>query len=233
MSKPNIKQFMPHSNLSPKIWEDENKMIPEVRDTLLKIAQEFLNYIDISLDVIDVTFTGSFANYNYTPYSDIDLHVVIDLSNAVNESIETLIKKFLLAKKDLFNNRYTISVNGVDVELYPQDAAEPHVSSGVFSLDKNSWIIKPKRFTTKPDKKLAEKKYKVLTSEIEEILKQDDLQEVEKLIEKIKNMRKAGLEKSGEMSVENIVYKLIRSSNNLQNLFDKKHELYGTSLSLI
>ena len=45
-------------------------------------------------------------------------------------------------------------------------------------------------------------------------------------------MRKAGLEKSGEMSTENIVYKLLRSSNYLQDLFDKKYELYGASLSL-
>ena len=73
----------------------------------------------------------------------------------------------------------------------------------------------------------------MLTHVIDEILKHGTLQEVEALIEKIKNMRKAGLEKSGEMSIENITYKLLRAEGGLQNLFNKKYELYGDSLSLI
>jgi predicted nucleotidyltransferase len=231
MSQPKISQFMPHSDLSPKVWKN-GKIIPEVRNVLLAIAQEFLNYLDINLDVIDITFTGSYANYNYTPYSDIDLHLIIDLNTVENETIETLIKRFMLAKKDLFNNRYSIEVNGIDVELYPQDASEPHVSSGVFSLDDNEWIIKPKKFLTSPNVQKTNKKYKMLTHVIDEILKHGTLQEVEALIEKIKNMRKAGLEKSGEMSIENITYKLLRAEGGLQNLFNKKYELYGDSLSL-
>jgi len=234
MTNPQIKQFIPHDHLSSKVWKDDNTIRSDVRDALLNIAQEFLQYLNLPLDVTDITFTGSYANYNYTAYSDIDLHIIVDLSNVDSESIETLIKRFLAAKKDLFNDRYTIEVNGIDVELYPQDAAEPHVSSGIFSLDDNKWLVKPVRFTTKPDIKLAEKKYLMLRNEIELLLEEDStLPQIERLIEKIKNMRKAGLERGGEMSIENIAYKLIRSAGDLQKLFNKKYELYGNSLSLI
>jgi len=222
---------MPHRNLSPKIWKN-GKVLPEVREALLNIAQEFLKYLDTSLDINDITFTGSYANYNYTPYSDIDLHLIIDLNSIKDLSIESLLKRFLAAKKDLFNNRYSIEVNGIDVELYPQDSSEPHVSSGVYSLYKNEWLIEPVRFLKKPDPIMTDKKYKMLMVIINEALSHGDLLEVEDLIGKIRNMRKAGLEKSGEMSIENITYKLLRAEGVLQKLFDKKYELFANSLSL-
>ena len=45
-------------------------------------------------------------------------------------------------------------------------------------------------------------------------------------------MRKAGLSRSGEMSVENLAYKLIRNSDYLQALFDKKIKLFDKSRSI-
>ena len=45
-------------------------------------------------------------------------------------------------------------------------------------------------------------------------------------------MRQSGLSKSGEMSIENIAYKMLRSKNLIQKLFDKKFKLYGDSISL-
>ena len=67
MAKTNLMLYLPHDNLSEKIWENEDKMLPEVREALMKIADEFIDYLGIDLDVLDITMTGSLANYNYTP----------------------------------------------------------------------------------------------------------------------------------------------------------------------
>ena len=79
-----IKQHLPHEELSVKLWEDQ-KLKPSIREQLLEISEAFMKYLGISIDVIDVTFTGSYANYNYTPYSDIDLHIILKSKKTILE----------------------------------------------------------------------------------------------------------------------------------------------------
>ena len=44
-----------------------------------KVSQlDFIDFIGVPLLIEDVIFTGSLANYNWSEYSDIDLHVVCD-----------------------------------------------------------------------------------------------------------------------------------------------------------
>jgi len=65
-------------NLHTKLW-DKKSLKPNVRAALLKIAEAFVDFLSIDGIVVkDVQFTGSMANYNYTDYSDIDLHVLIE-----------------------------------------------------------------------------------------------------------------------------------------------------------
>ena len=82
-----LKSFKPQSELNPKIWYLPNekymgdpegqkyKMRPEVRERLLEIAYQFLDYLDIDLIVTDIVLTGSLANYNWSKYSDFDIHI--------------------------------------------------------------------------------------------------------------------------------------------------------------
>ena len=111
--KTNLMLYLPHNKLSDKIWQDEEKMHPEVRDALMKIADEFIDYLGIDLDVLDITMTGSLANYNYTPFSDIDLHIMIDTSS-VNKDID-LVEEFFNAKKKFWNDRHDIMIRGSEV----------------------------------------------------------------------------------------------------------------------
>ena len=133
-------------------------MKEEVRAALLLIANEFLDYLKIDVDVIDITVTGSYANYNYTPYSDIDLHLVIEFSDITSN--EELIEGFMSAKKSYWNDKYDITIDGIEVEIYPQDANELHVSSGVYSIDNDEWVIEPIKFVKEPNTKAAKKKAK-------------------------------------------------------------------------
>lgn len=80
-----INSFSLRETLNPKVWENpenakDTKMKPKVRRALLKIAQAFVDSLGDDIKVDDIILTGSLANYNWSKFSDFDLHVVIDLS---------------------------------------------------------------------------------------------------------------------------------------------------------
>ena len=85
--------------LNPKIWANESKVRPDVRKQLLKIADDFYDSLDIPwVEVKDVRLTGSLANYNWSNYSDVDLHVVINYKDINND--KDLVTEYLKLKKE-------------------------------------------------------------------------------------------------------------------------------------
>ena len=232
--KKSIRSHLPHNSLSKKIWVNK-KMIPEFREALLKIADAFIIYLGISIDVEDIIMTGSYANYNYTEFSDIDLHIVIDF-NTVNDD-EDLVEEFFNAKKSFWNERHDIELKGIEVELYPQDATEEHDSSGVFSILEDKWLIEPNKFKTRLDIDKIEKSSKKIIKEIEKAIKSaieaSDTSNILRMIKKLKKMRESGLSRGGELSDENVIYKVIRSNGLLQKLFDNKFKIEDNNFSTI
>jgi len=228
-----IKQHLPHDELSVKLWK-EDKLKPDIREQLLEISDAFVDYLGISIDVIDVTFTGSYANYNYTPYSDIDLHIIVD-PKSINRDVD-LVEEFLKAKRQFWNDRHDIRVLNIEVELYAQDVDEEHASSGVYSVKNDEWINKPDKFRTGFDKRNVSRKVKYfkkqISMEIEEAKMNRDTAGLERVIKKIRDMRSAGLEKSGEMADENIIYKILRSEGDIQKLYDMRDNVFDVDLSL-
>ena len=223
---------MPHNQLSKKVWVGE-EMLPEFREALLKIADAFIEYLGVSIDVVDITMTGSYANYNYTVFSDIDLHILVDMESL--DADEDLVKQFFNAKRSFWNDRHDIELKGIEVELYPQDTNEPHTSSGVYSVEEDVWLIKPKKFKSGIDIKSIEDGSKKVAKEINSILKdsmkKSSTTDIVKMIKKLKKMRSSGLEKAGELSDENIIYKVLRSEGLLQNLFDTMNNIEDEKLS--
>ncbi len=228
-----IKQHLPHNELSVKLWK-EDKLKPDIREQLLEISDAFVDYLGISIDVIDVTFTGSYANYNYTPYSDIDLHIMVD-PKSINRDVD-LVEEFLKAKRQFWNDRHDIRVLNIEVELYAQDVDEEHASSGVYSVKNDEWINKPDKFRTSFDKRNVSRKVKYfkkqISMEIEEAKMNRDTAGLGRIIKKIRDMRSAGLEKSGEMADENIIYKILRSEGDIQKLYDMRDNVFDVDLSL-
>jgi len=89
--------FEMQENLNPKIWDKNQKLRPEIRKNLLKIADDYIESLEIeNLDIDDVTFTGSLANYNWSQYSDVDLHILVDYKDIPVD--ESLIQDFLKSK---------------------------------------------------------------------------------------------------------------------------------------
>tara|TARA_B100000900_G_scaffold409583_1_gene425770 strand:+ start:2045 stop:2755 length:711 start_codon:yes stop_codon:yes gene_type:complete len=229
-----IKQHLPHKNLSSKLWDEEKKLKNEVKKKLLSIVEMFEEYLGVSIDIEDITITGSYANYNYTPYSDIDLHLIVNFNSLTK--VKDLSKEFYSAKKSLWNDKHDIKIKGIEVEIYPQSKDEPHKSSGVYSVQNDSWIVEPKKFKTEVDIQSVRDKFKkikvYLDNAISDAKKDEDYREVERAIKKIRKMRKSGLEKAGELSEENLVYKILRAEGVLQKLFDLKFDLVSKKYSI-
>ena len=220
-------------NLDEKIWQD-GKLNEIVRKRLLKIAKEFYKFLKIDTTVKDIAFTGSMANYNWTKFSDIDLHLMINYNDIKADPKFT--KEYLTAKKSIWNEKHNIKIAGHDVELYAQDVEEPHHSTGIFSIVNNKWIIKPEKQDFKIDKKSVKNKAYHLINAIEKVDNEKDPDKSyilgTNLKDKIKQMRKSGLEETGEFSVENLAFKYLRNGDYLKTLFDITRDAYNKSLSL-
>ena len=77
-----------HDNLNPLLWDRRENLHPEIHDQLMAIAADFGEFLGVKdLDLTDITISGSNAAYSYTPHSDIDLHLVVDLSGVEHEDV--------------------------------------------------------------------------------------------------------------------------------------------------
>lgn len=64
-----------HPILNPKLWFND-KLKPEVAEKLNDISKEFLDFIELPINLVDIDIVGSNASYNYNSQSDIDLHLL-------------------------------------------------------------------------------------------------------------------------------------------------------------
>jgi hypothetical protein len=225
--------------LNPKFWSNE-EFDPMVRTKLLAIAQDFYEGLQLTVPVVDVQLTGSIANYTWTEYSDLDVHVILDFKS-IGDDIE-LVKKALDGQRFIWNMRHPVIIKDHDVELYAQDENEPHVSSGLFSLMKNEWIKKPVWNEPVIDELDVKRKVEAYITEIEELEKnlQDGstafearelLERVGALKTKIMKARKDGLAETGEFSVENLVFKQLRNQGWIERLIDAGAKSYSAIYS--
>jgi hypothetical protein len=228
-----VKSFHIKDNLNPKVWEDDNNMISTVREDLIKIANDFYNSTDIEVDIKDIILTGSLANYNWSEkYSDYDLHIIIDFKD-VSDDVE-LVKKFVDGARKIFNDNYDIKIEGYEVEVYIQDIKEPHTSTGIYSVLNDKWKVKPLKIDFELDEEAVKEKARSvmmrisdLEQEVGDIKHEKFIEKVNKVWEKIKNFRKSGLEEdSGEFSIGNIVFKLLRRNGYIGKIMDMKKKSY-------
>jgi hypothetical protein len=211
--------------LNPKIWNDDVLDI-EVAAKLEDIADAFQKFIGIDLNVVDYTITGSNANYTWTNYSDLDLHIIV--KGAPSEEARELFN----AKKALWAEQHTITIKGLPVECYVQGEDEPHHSTGVYSIAKNKWLVEPKKVKPTLDDAAIEAKKDAVLAQIEQALLSKDLDRLRTVKDKITQMRKAGLERAGEWSVENLVFKILRNLGLIDQITEKIRELEDAELSL-
>lgn len=227
-----VKSFRLKDELNPKLW-DNFDIDQEVREDLLKIAQDFYNSTELNAQIKDVILTGSLANYNWSEkYSDYDLHILIDFKD-INDDI-VLVKKYVDSAKGMWNEQHDIKIKGYEVEVYIQDVNEPHKSTGIFSLLNNKWKVRPEKVEVVPDEDMISEKAKGammfiddLESQIDEDKYEQFNEKLKKVWDKIKNYRKSGLEsEGGEFSTGNFVFKLLRRNGYISKIMALKREAY-------
>lgn len=217
-----------HNKLNPQLWEN-NRLRPQVRLALFKIAKEFLNFINIAdIKLTDITVSGSNASFNYTSVSDIDLHLIAD----INGPCKLDLKEMFMAKKSAFNDQHDITIFGHSVEVYVQNSDEKHISNGIYSVYNDNWVKFPKKITAQPDTSNIEDKYEYLHNEIDQAVDSGDRETIDRLKKKIKNMRQSGLERDGEFGVDNLAFKLLRNVGDIGKLYKAGTEAADIELSL-
>lgn len=233
-----LSSFKVKEELNPKIFDENQKLHNEIRTRLLTIADDFFDTLELPwVDVVDITLTGSLANYNWSKFSDVDLHILIDY-NEVDDN-ESLVSEYLAAKKNLWNDKHDIKIKGYDVELYAQDVNEEHISTGVYSVLWDDWLVKPQKLNPKIDTKKVKQKASSIIDSYDNLLESLDNGEYDKVIrrigiirQKIKKMRQTGLDSEGEFSYENITFKVLRRMGFLDKLSDLETFAYDKSLSM-
>ena len=218
-----------HDKLNPKLWNN-TKLRPEVKQQLLIIAEDFLEELGISgLDVADMTVSGSNAAYSYTPNSDLDLHILVDMSKLPNNEVY---RELFTAKKSLYNDSHDIKIHGIPVELYVQDAREPVVSLGEYSLTNDNWLKIPSKRRANFDQTATKTKYEKLLTLIELALKSRKYSKVSNIVKTIKRYRQSGLDKGGEFGPENLAYKALRAQGYITKLYDLRDKLHSEKLTI-
>jgi hypothetical protein len=238
-----LKSFLLQDELNPAIWilseKGDETIKPEIREQLLEIAYQFIEFLDVPLFVSDIILTGSLTNYNWSKYSDFDLHLLVDYKQFPKGTKELYEKLFNL-KKMLFNTRFNIKIKNYDVELYAQDEDEPrHKSAGVYSILFDEWLNKPKKENVEINKEEITQKSNMWMKTIDDVIENasdEDIDDAKKMVRKykakIKKFRQCGLDRGGEYSTENLVFKVLRRNGYIEKLFDFENELLNKRLSM-
>ena len=228
--------FEKQAELNPKFWQDK-KLNKNIFKRLMKIAREFLDGLGVELQMEDLRFTGSLANYNWSKYSAIDLHIVVDFSK-IDENTE-LVKSFFDNARMRWNDLHDITIYGAEVEIYVENVGDIHKSSGIYSLTDEKWIVEPSPEIIEFDYLTARKKADSLQTQVNLIDKfaqqkpRAALKSIERLKDKIRRTRRAGLNSpEQEYSAENIAFKILRREETLDKLNDLKYDVYDRILSI-
>ena len=223
------------NELNNSFWKGDS-FDPQIREKLIKIAEDFYNSLNLNVPISDIQLTGSLANYNWTDKSDLDVHILVDFSK-IDDNVD-LVKKSLDGMRFIWNLRHKVILRGHDVEVYIQDIEFPHTASGLFSLMNNKWIRVPKYNLPEIDYNDVDKKFDGIVSEILEmenlinstnfssVSEEEIYQHAVKLKSKIMKMRTEGLAREGEFSVENLVFKKLRNEGYIQKIIELISKAY-------
>ena len=231
--------FKVKEELNPNFWKND-KLDSRIRLKLLDIADDFTDFLNVDwVKPEDITMTGSLANYNWSDYSDIDLHIIMDYKK-VDSKIK-FVTDYFKSKKDLWNNEHeNLKIYGFPVEVYVQDKNEPHASSGVYSLEKNEWLEKPekKKNPKKKDLETAGRNASEWMNKIDNLMsryypdkteseKESILNDLDDIFDDIKDDRKGAFKRGeDEMNPDNLTFKVLRRNGYLDKIWNKKTEIY-------
>lgn len=234
-----INSFKLQSGLNKDIWDNKDNLNPKVKFKLLEIAKDFFRDLELPKDIKikDIIFTGSLANFNWSKFSDIDLHLILDF-NQFKEDKDFITKHFK-AEKTLWNDNHDIKIYSYPIEIYVQDVDDKLEATAIYSVLHNKWILKPSKQDFKIDISALKKKGKKFFDQFDNIKKDFNnkdykqvVKKIDTLWDRIKHMRQSGLEEGGEFSTENILFKVLRRTPFMDDLDKMRKDAYDKSMTL-
>ena len=227
--------------LEPNIWRG-HRLQSGIREALMTIAGDVWDDMEKGrAKLIDVTLTGSCAGYRWSKTSDLDVHLIVQYSDV--SDYEELVGSYFKARTALWDKEHDVTVHGHPVEVYVQDVDEVQWFSGVYSLMKDKWIAEPipPRWGTYDDVdfRAAERKARVYARDIHRAIAalrahpgEQEISRVKKLKARVRQLRRSGLEKEGELSIENLAFKGLRKIGALDILHAEMQRAYDISRSV-
>jgi hypothetical protein len=214
------------TTLYPPLWS-KDKLSPAAKSQLIRIAEWALTDLNIpNAKMEDATISGSIANFNYSSFSDVDLHIFINIDHVENPR---MVEAYMRTYSTVWNAEHEITLFGLPVNIFVKNAHGTELSAGIYSVMKSQWIRKPKPM------KLEVTREEVLAVTLPYADKiETALDNYEKnpgaapcasysgLRTDLRKFRKKHLEKDGELGVGNLAYKVLRRAgliNRLEQLF--------------
>ena len=217
-----------HDQLNQKLFDGE-KLKPEIREKILEIVDEFLDNLWVKIEPLDIQLLGSNASYNYTEFSDLDIHIITNFE-FLNASQEILNALYNLEKTN-FNKNHNITIKGIPVELYVEDVDSSAISNGIYSIKDDRWIKFPNKIIDVPQYDLSKQveRWKLV---IENRLNDENKEELVDLVNRLYMIRKNSIAVDGEYGKGNQLFKEIRNLGLLDSIKDKIKEITSDELSL-
>ena len=214
--------------LNPKLWEDK-KLKRDVREAIIDIVSEFMDNLIIPVEILDVRVVGSNASYNYTEYSDLDVHIIsnLELVGSPTEIVQALYN----SERSNFNRTHNIKIKGIDVELYVEDVNSSVTSNGIYSVIDDIWIKEP-QMVKERSVKIDKKELRDLINSVKSVIADGDSNDIKDCINMLYLMRKDSIATDGEYGVGNLLFKEIRNRGLLSALKDKYNEMISDELTL-
>lgn len=222
-----------HNELNPALWTND-QLQDDVRGKLLAIGKEWAITAFIPENIIkDMVITGGNVNYNYTPYSDIDLHLIVDKSQIGLDA--TMIDDYLNDKKTLWTLKHNIKVRNYPVELYAANYGEAFpMGQGVYSIMNNKWVQVPKNENLDfANDTLLQKKADYYEDLVNGMIHDNKpVHDFETITNKLYTMRAAAIHTAGEFSFENLLFKELRNRGIIDKIKSYKNAKYDAEYSL-
>ena len=208
-----------NDTLCPDFWDSAAHLNPVIRAKLLQLAYDFYEKTKFPAPIIDVYLMGSGANYNWTPDSDVDVHVIIDYSK-LQMPPETAAKTVKTAGAQ-WNLEHNVFEKKHKVEMNLQNSTEqkPYVT-GIYSLIKDQWIRMPSKLPIQVNTEVLKFQYESAKRYIQNSIASGDQEQMKAAKKYLDAYRQYGLDTYGELSYENIIYKMLRAKGHIKKLKD-------------
>lgn len=219
-----------HSQLNPRLWQQQ-QLRPQIRLKLLEIAHEFIKYLKLEqLPLRDIVITGSNTALTYTDHSDLDLHIIVNMDDIA--APRQVVEQMFDAKRRLWNNTYDIKIKGISVELYVEHSGE-HVEGSAYSLLDDRWLSRSLKPPASINDRAVRAKYRAMVGDIQRTLRTSSrVQDLKDIMDRLKNYRQTGLDRAGEFSTENLVFKSLRNAGWIERIAKRRQQLTDQELSL-